>query len=324
MCEKSLCQEPLSKDFTKSIEKTRLSIRELVFFYSMKQPDRSYFYGENEQKIWVQEWGTPGLPVILLIHGFPGCADHGQLMSLSPLWDSFHLIAMDRPGYGKSVLQKELTPLKFAEQMKIFLDEKKIEKVSILSVSGGAPYAMALAYLLKDRVRRMTSIAGIAPLTLKNYRYLNSQQKKAWFLRVLVPGPILEYALNRLWSQGLEKIDEFLFTETEAFSEPDRKVFAHPEIAKVLVDTTKASLQAGAGGILQDLKVYTRSWGFPLAQVLCPVTLWHGGSDDVVHYKFAEDMKERLPKAELKFVSTEGHYSLPMNCRDEIIADLLQ
>lgn len=290
----------------------------------MKKADRSYYYGNEGQRLLIQEWGTPGRPVILLVHGFPGCADHGQLMSLSPLWDSFHLIAMDRPGYGKSDLQKKITPLKFAEQIKSLLDEKNIDKVSILSVSGGAPYSMALAYILKDRVRKMTSIAGIAPLTLKNYRYLNSQQKKVWVLRVFVPEAVLEFALNRIWAAGLDKIDQFLFTETAAFSEADQKVFAHPEIAPVLVATTKASLQGGAGGILQDLKVYTRSWGFPLGEVNCPVTLWHGGSDDVVHYKFAEDMKERLPKAQLKFMSAEGHYSLPMNCRDEIIADLLQ
>jgi len=290
----------------------------------MKKADRSYYYGNEGQRLLVQEWGTPGRPVILLVHGFPGCADHGQLMSLSPLWDSFHLIAMDRPGYGKSDLQKKITPLKFAEQIRSLLDEKKIDKVSILSVSGGAPYSMALAYLLKERVLKMTSIAGIAPLTLKNYRYLNSQQKKVWVLRALIPESVLEFALNRIWAAGLDKIDQFLFTEMTSFSEADQKVFAHPEIAPVLVATTKASLQGGAGGILQDLKVYTRSWGFPLAEVNCPVTLWHGGSDDVVHYKFAEDMKQRLPKAQLKFMSEEGHYSLPMNLRDEIIADLLQ
>ena len=289
----------------------------------MKQAERVYFFGQEGQKILVQEWGPLDCPVILMFHGFPGCADHGKLMSSSPLWQSFRLIAMDRPGYGQSDLQKKLTPLGFAQQIKSLLDEKGIDQFSILSVSGGAPYSMALAYLLKDRVRKVTSVAGIAPLTRKNFSYMNSQQKKAWALRNFVPSPVLHYALKRVWASSLEKFDQLLFTEMESFNEHDRKVFAHPEVGPDLIETTKHALRQGPGGILRDMTVYSRDWGFPLHHIECPVTLWHGGDDDVVHYHFAEEMKRQLPKAQLNLMSDEGHYSLPMNCRDDILSDLL-
>ena len=289
----------------------------------MKQAERIYFFGKQGQRILVQEWGPLDRPVILMFHGFPGCADHGKLISSSPLWNSFRLIAMDRPGYGQSDLQKKLTPLKFAKQIEALLDEKEIEKLSILSVSGGAPYSMALAYLLKERVLKVTSVAGIAPLTIKNFSYMNSQQKKAWALRNFVPSPVLHFALKRVWASGLDKFDQMLFTEMDSFNERDRQVFAHPEVGPDLIETTKLALRQGPGGILRDMTVYSRDWGFPLMQVTCPVTLWHGGLDDVVHHRFSEEMKMRLPKAQLKFMSEEGHYSLPMNCRDEILTDLL-
>src|SRR5207253_3223859 len=178
-------------------------------------------------------------------HGFPGCADHGGLMALSSTWGSFRLIAMDRPGYGKSDLQKNLTPLKFAEQIIEFLNTKNIDKLSIITVSGGAPFAMAVAYLLKDRVLKMTSVAGVAPLTMKNSRYMNSQQRRMWMLRRLVPQSVLEFTMNRLWASGIEKMDQFLFSESSAFSLPDQKVFSNPVVGPILMSTLKTALAQG-------------------------------------------------------------------------------
>lgn len=271
----------------------------------------------------IQEWGAEDQPVVLFVHGFPGCADHGGLMATSSKWGAFRLIAMDRPGYGKSDLQKKITPSKFAEQIQTFLNEKNIRKLSIITVSGGAPYAMAIAYLLKDRVRKLTSVAGVVPLTLKNCFYMSSAQRRMWMLRTFVPEPVLEYTLGRLWSSGIDKIDQFLFSESSEFSAADQEVFAHAEIGPLLISTLRTALSQGPGAILEDLKVYKSAWGFPLDQVTCPVTLWHGSSDDVVHYKYAQEMQKLLPKAELKFISNEGHYSIAMNRRDEILGDLL-
>jgi pimeloyl-ACP methyl ester carboxylesterase len=289
----------------------------------IKASERKYFYGIKGERLLIQEWGEPTAPVLLMIHGFPGCADHATLMAAAPLVAGIRIIAMDRPGYGQSDVQRKMSPLKFAQQMKNFLDENNIEELSILSVSGGAPYSFALAYLLKDRVRKFTSVAGVAPLSAKNFRYMNSQQKKAFFLKKVVPEPVLEKLMKRIWSKGLAQLESFLFSDENAFSPQDRKVFAHPQVGPALLSTVKTSLSNGPGGVLQDIRVYSKPWGFPLHEVHCPVTLWHGGADDVVHHKYAEDMQRLLPKAQLKLMVSEGHYSLPMNWRDQILEDLL-
>ncbi|MFZ3229551.1 MAG: alpha/beta hydrolase [Pseudobdellovibrio sp.] len=290
----------------------------------MKQAERNYFFGLPGEKLYVQEWGDLDKPVILLVHGFPGCAEQGRLLTSTPLLSSFRLIAMDRPGYGQSESQNKITPLKFAKQAKDLLNYLNIQTVSILSVSGGAPYAMALAFILKKRVLKMTSVAGVAPLTRKNFKFMNKQQKKAWVLQNLIPQKVLKLGLNRIWKSGLDKIDQHLFTEMESFSEADKIVFQHPEVGPMLLKTLKISLSGGPDGILQDMKTYSKSWGFSFAGITCPVTLWHGTKDDVVHFKFAEDMKKNIPHATFNVMAGEGHYSLPMNCRDAIISDLLQ
>jgi pimeloyl-ACP methyl ester carboxylesterase len=47
----------------------------------MKNSDRNYYFGETGKRLFIREWGSVDKRVILLIHGFPGCADHGKLMS---------------------------------------------------------------------------------------------------------------------------------------------------------------------------------------------------------------------------------------------------
>lgn len=289
----------------------------------MKNPDREIFFGPKGKRIYFQEWGSYDKPVIILFHGFPGCADHGKLMTMTPYLEHFRLISFDRPGYGRSDFQNGITPLKLAEQIKNFIDYLHINELSILSVSGGAPFAMATAYLLEGRVQKLTSVAGVAPLTLKNFRYMNSMQRKGWILRNLVPNKMLQFGAKKVWNSGLSKFDRYFLAEIENFSETDQVVFKHPIVGEALKEFTKHSLSQGPEGVLADMKIYSKAWGFPLSKIKCPVTLWHGSADDVVHYRFAQDMSRKLPKAKLHFIEGEGHYSLPMNCRDEIIQDLL-
>jgi pimeloyl-ACP methyl ester carboxylesterase len=290
----------------------------------MKNPDQEYYFGQTGQKLFLQEWGEPNKPVILLVHGFPGCAEHGKLMTSTPYLPDFRLISFDRPGYGRSDFQKNLTPLQLASQIKDLFDHLKIDQFNVLSVSGGSPYAMAIAFMMQERVEKISSVAGVAPLTIQNFKFMNNHQKKAWALRYFVPSPILKYGMNRIWKSGIDKVDEFLFADLESFSIADQNVFKHPLVGPELVSSIKTALQPGPAGILHDMKVYSKNWGFSLQAIKCPVTLWHGSEDDIVHMKFTEDMNRQIPHANFKLIQGEGHYSLPMNFRDEIIQDLLQ
>lgn len=289
----------------------------------MKPSDRHYYYGAPGSKIFVQEWGDLDKPVVLLVHGFPGCADHGKFLTTSKLWGSIRLIAMDRPGYGHSDPQRFLGPMGFARQIKSMLDEKGIEQISILSVSGATPYSMALATLLGDRVKHLTSVAGVAPLTVQNFKYLSPVQRKTWFTRTVVPDRLLMLALDRVWKSGTEKLDRLMFNDLDSYPEMDRKVFEDPLYGPVLLETTRHALKGGPRGILDDMRVYAKPWGFSFADIRCPVTLWHGTNDDIVNVRYAQDMQRYLPQARVKFIEREGHYSLFLNCRDQILSDLL-
>ncbi|RYZ85651.1 MAG: alpha/beta hydrolase, partial [Proteobacteria bacterium] len=165
----------------------------------MKNSDLSYFASPPKahgKQFFIQEWNPSNETVVLFIHGFPGCGEQAKLITSTSMSTSFRLIAVDRPGYGESDFQPLLTPLGFAEQVVEILDQLKINKLRLLSVSGGAPYSLALAHLLGDRVERMCSVAGVAPLTRKNFQYMNSQQRKTWLLSQCLPKTV-QHAMDK-------------------------------------------------------------------------------------------------------------------------------
>jgi pimeloyl-ACP methyl ester carboxylesterase len=285
--------------------------------------EREYYFEHLQKKLLIKEWGPVDKPVVLLIHGFPGCAEQAKLMSDSPFWNSFRLIALDRPGYGKSDPQNKITPLQFANQIQELVKFNRINELSIISVSGGAPYAMATAYLLKEKVKKLTSLGGLAPLNIRNFKYMNSQQKKVWLFQNIMPKAIVDNVAHKTWKNNFNDLDHYFFNKVDSFPGPDQVALSHPLLGPQIRESMKMAVANGPHGILHDMRVYSRRWGFPLGEIRCPVTLWHGGADDIVHHKFAEDMKNKLPNAKLRFIENEGHYSLLMNHRDEILKDLL-
>ncbi|MBY0316116.1 MAG: alpha/beta hydrolase [Bdellovibrionales bacterium] len=290
----------------------------------MVPADRQYYFGSPEKRMRFHEWGPVDKPVILLVHGFPGSGDHAKLISQTPHWNSFRLISMDRPGYGDSDLQKKITPLIFAEQIKEFLMAQQIEKFSLISVSGGAPFALAIAYVMGDAVQRVSCIGSVGPITQSSFFFLSAQQQKFWVIQKLAPRPLLHLLFHRIWKENISKLDEVLFTQEDQFNPQDYKVLTDPILGPELMNMTKTSLQKGAGGVVEDIYVFGSDWGFNISEIKCPVTLWHGSRDNIVHKRFSKFMKNRIPRARLRFIPNESHYSLLLNYRDQILEELLE
>lgn len=289
----------------------------------MQAAERQYFFGPPGKRLRIHEWGDEDKPVILLVHGFPGSGEHAKLMSQTPYWNSFRLISMDRPGYGKSDVQRAITPLKFAEQIVELLAHLNIQKLSIISVSGGSPFALAIAFLMGDQIQRVSCIGGVAPITRRSFFYMNSQQHKAWWLQKFVPRSVLYFALGHAWKKGVDKLDDLLFTREGDIPDSDWKVFADPLVGPDLIATTKAALRQGPGGVIEDLFVYGNDWGFDFQKITAPVTLWHGTSDRIVNKRFSKYLKSQIPNAKLQFIPNESHYSLLLNQRDQILRELI-
>ncbi len=101
-----------------------------------------------------------GLPVFAL-HGTPGSRLMFALSDHAARDRGLRLIAPERPGYGLSDYRHSATLFDHARDIATLAEALGFEQFAIIGVSGGGPYAVAVAAALP---RRVTLLALVGPI----------------------------------------------------------------------------------------------------------------------------------------------------------------
>jgi pimeloyl-ACP methyl ester carboxylesterase len=130
----------------------------LVWHTCLAQPRVSYHWENiNGLKIFYRAAGTPGRPVIVLLHGFPSSSIMYQgLMEL--LKDDFYLIAPDYPGHGYSQVPVADYPFTFDHisiTIDSLLDRLGITKYSLFMQDYGGPVGFRLALKHPEKIEAL-------------------------------------------------------------------------------------------------------------------------------------------------------------------------
>src|SRR5271165_6713084 len=67
---------------------------------------------------------------------------------------------------------------------------------------------------------------------------------------------------------------------------------------------------------------YCRPWRFNPGEIETPVCLWHGDLDTIVPCAMTRHLAARIPQCRAAFFPEDGHFSLLIGRRDEILARL--
>lgn len=119
----------------------------------------------NGQTFFVRSWGDPGLPTLLMLHGFPEYG--GAWSDLAPfLAERFHCIAPDQRGYGQSWSPPGVAQYSVAELVgdMAALIEAVGGPVHVLGHDWGAAVAYGLAMFRPDLVSRLIILNGVHPV----------------------------------------------------------------------------------------------------------------------------------------------------------------
>ena len=116
-------------------------------------------------KIFYREAGSPGKPVLLLLHGFPSSSH--MFRDLIPLLaDRFHIVAPDLPGFGQSDMPDRKTFAytfdHIAHVIGRFTEVIGLERFAIYVFDYGAPTGFRIAMDHPERVTGIISQNGNA------------------------------------------------------------------------------------------------------------------------------------------------------------------
>ena len=260
---------------------------------------------------------------MFFFHGWPSARVQGGLLHEAALKVGVRVLAVDRPGVGASTPQPDRRLVDWPPLLRELTAALGLERVRVLGVSGGGPYALASAWGAPELVEAAAVVCGAPPLSELGrdgltlaYRILlaahgRSRGAMRMFFRLLHP-----LAAGRAPGWMLTML-------RGALRGPDKAVLADGALSQLCYDGFRYAWGGHRDGVFEDAEIYTQPWGFELEQVLRPVRMWHGTEDRNFSYRLAEKVAARLPQCALRIVPDEGHYSLPILHAREILADLL-
>jgi pimeloyl-ACP methyl ester carboxylesterase len=142
-----------------------------------------------------------GVPCIVL-SGMPGSR-------LAPRWAfpaglladrGVRLLGVDRPGYGRSDPNPTTTALGVAEDLRVLCAAVGLNRVAVLGISVGAPFALACAFRLPQRVGALLLSSPMGPWELPETRAGISRRNRRYFT-LARRAPALSRAACWLWAR---------------------------------------------------------------------------------------------------------------------------
>jgi pimeloyl-ACP methyl ester carboxylesterase len=263
--------------------------------------------GEGRQLGWA-EFGHPDGDAVLWFHGTPGaCLQVPPTVHEVALQRGFRVIAVERPGTGRSTDHRYRRIAEFGPDIEQLADGLGVQRFAVVGLSGGGPYTLAVARHLPDRVVVATLLGGIGPVrgpdaVLSYTRLLRFAAPPLEVLRT--PVGVAVSSAVRLATPVADPVFN-LYARLLGFA--DRPVLGHPQFkAMFLHDLITAE---GLRATAHDLALFARHWGFALDEVTVPVVVWHGLSDVIVPPSHGHHQAARLPRGELRVRPGAGHFA---------------
>lgn len=253
--------------------------------------------------------GDPAGPPVLFFHGTPATAGKAAVVADAARANGIRLVAVSRPGYGASTITPPgLTPV--AADACELADHLGLGEVVSMGISGGAPYALALAALAPDRVSSVAVLGGPGSHSEVTPDVLDESDLRA--IDLLAAGDvdaataILMESTERFFGPMQQLSPEDFHAELQKTRPPGENWFEDkPDLLPVFEADFQRALSS-LDGFVRDNLSWLGTWDFDLGQVTAPVRLVHGADDRMVPAKHGEWLHERLPNSE-RHVVPGGH-----------------
>jgi pimeloyl-ACP methyl ester carboxylesterase len=269
------------------------------------------FHLAGDRRLGYAEFGDPSGPVVLWFHSTLGARRQFPMLGRRAAEKlGLRVIIVERPGTGLSDSHRYTAVTDWAADMAQVADGLGVERLGIVGLSGGGPYALACGALppLLARVAAVAVLDGTVPSVGPEGTDGGVTDVARRFGLVLTQ---LRRPLAVLSTVLLAPLIPFAHYAYRAYAsrwpEDDQRVLADPEVEAIFVDDLVNAFHGRCLAMVDDARLLGRDWGFRLADVKVPVRWWHGDSDRVVPIAGVQAAISRLQDGELIVRSGESH-----------------
>ena len=264
---------------------------------------------------------------IIFHHGTPGHASSWIEWLESAANAGIRALSYSRAGYGTSDRNPGRSVVSINNDIAQLLDAMNITKFVSIGWSGGGPHCIANTF--EPRNVGAISLAGVGAFGVDDLDFLEGMgpENHDEFGAALKG----EAVIDRWMEDNAGSMKTVTGAEIrEAFGgligDADKAVL-EGDAADQMAASMRSALAVSFDGWIDDDLVFVKNWGFDLAAITKPVFLWQGDDDFMVPHAHSYWLEKHIPTAKLTFKAGEGHISLGIKYRTEILAqaqDLLK
>jgi len=264
-----------------------------------------------------------GVPLIFH-HGTPGAGVPEPVLERAAHSRGLRLVTASRPGYGDSTPQAGRRVVDVVADMGAVMDEIGARRCLVAGWSGGGPHALACAARLPAAAAVLV-IAGVAPFAADGLDWLAGmgEDNVAEFSAVLKGEDELRSYLLRERENLKDLTVEGIVPALESLLPDVDRAALTDEFAGYLVASFRESVRTGVAGWLADDLAFARPWGFDLAEISAPTTIWQGSEDLMVPFAHGQWLAPRVPGAIVHLEEGEGHLSIGVGAVDRMLDELV-
>jgi pimeloyl-ACP methyl ester carboxylesterase len=269
------------------------------------------FFLPDGRRLGYAEFGDPSGRVVLWFHGTPGGRRQFPIVGRRAAEElGLRVVVVERAGSGLSDSHAYHQVADWAADMAHAADALGADRLGVVGLSGGGPYALSCAAspTLASRVAAVAVLGGVTPSVGPDSATRGAIELARTFAPAL---SVLRRPLAAGIAGLLMPILPLAHFAYQGFAglmpEGDKRVFANPDIEAMFVDDILLAARGRFQALVDDARLFGRDWGFRLADVKVPVRWWHGDADPIVTFNDAQTAVSLLPNAELILMPDESH-----------------
>jgi pimeloyl-ACP methyl ester carboxylesterase len=268
------------------------------------------FKSDDGRRVAFSRYGRSATRRVVFHGGTPGTRHLGPRMVQLVERHELELAVLDRPGYGASTRLPGRHIADVVPDVVRLVDQLGWDRFAVWGGSGGAPHALACAAILGDRVTRCAAVVSPAPFDAEGLEWFSgmSPGNVEEFTRALEGEASYRPLVERLARETVEaaRAGELPIPDDYDLPESDKETMRARMAEPGYLDRIVAAHAGGVDGWIDDCIATVQPWGFDVAQIGVPVSIWYGPDDVLCPAAHSEWLLSHIPGAERRELPS-GH-----------------
>jgi pimeloyl-ACP methyl ester carboxylesterase len=265
----------------------------------------------DRRELCYAEYGSSSGAAVIYFHGLPGSRLDPMPFAEEYGARDIRLLALERPGYGRSSRRRDWTLLDWVGDVVEFADALGVDRFAVLGYSSGGKYAAACGFSIPERLTAVVIVSGVGPASMPEFRAGLGRTDRLSMTLAVRARPLAMVYWRVAGLMVARRPESFLAEFEKELSSPDRAVIGDLNFRRAVVQTSREALRNGPYGIVDDSAIQARDWGFALGEIGIHVRLWHGDNDELVPVSHSRYVAASIPDSELVVFPGEGHLLVP-------------